>query len=208
MRRVAVGLLFAGAAFGQDLERFCIAGSDQGNGVEVGVDDAGVVHLSRVDRVFGGLLHTTVEADGTIATEEVARNISLLITAEVTDTGLLMDGEDIHICFHDARRKRLEVASFVAGGWSRVQLEQNVDGGSCDIVRFGNKLVVAYEDSGVLRVATRVGANWGVVDADRVPGRRVGAMPSLAVGPNDALVVAHRDMTNGELRVSRLDGGL
>ena len=210
MRAVAAGvaaLLTVAPAAAQDLERQCIAGSDLGNGLEVAVDAGGVVHLSRVARVEGSLLHTTIEADGTVATEEVAPNISLLITAEVRDTGILVDDDVVHICFHDARRKRLEVASRVAGVWSRVQLEQNVDGGSCDVARFGTKLVVAYEDAGVLRVATRNGANWGIVDADRVNGRMVGAMPSIAVGPDNALVVAHRDNTNGELRVSQLEAG-
>ena len=206
--RIALVACLATPALGQDLTRLCIAGNDAGYGLEVAVDAGGVVHLSRVHRVLGGLLHTTVEADGTIATEEVAANISLLLSAEVTDTGLLIDGDDIHICFTDARAKRMEVASRVAGVWNRVQLEQNVDGGACDIVKFGTKLVVAYEDAGVLRVATRTNAVWGIVTADQVPGHRVGDMPSIALGPNNALVVAHRDHTNGELRISHLDAGL
>ncbi len=205
--RGALAVLLAAAAFGQQLDRTCLPGNDLGNGLEVAVDGAGWVHLSRVGRVSGSLLHTEISPDGGVQNTTVAQGIGLLLTAEVEDTGLLIDGDQIHICFQDARRKRMEVASRVAGVWSRALVEDAVNGGACDLALFNGKLTVAYQDDGRLRVATRNGANWSAVTADSLAGAQVGEQPSIAVA-GAAIVVAHRDTSNGSLRITHLDGGL
>ncbi len=201
--------LWAAPAAAQDLERVCLPNNDEGNGLSLHVDDAGVMHLARVARIGRSLLYSRIEADHTVTTEVAAENVSRLLTAEVVDTGMRVEADGaVHICVHNAQRKRMVLASRAAGVWTVTTLESNVEGGGCDVTRYRGNLTVAYEDDGALKVATQAANGaWSIVTADQVGGRRVGVRPSVAVGPNDAIAIAHRDATQGNLRVSYLNFG-
>ncbi len=194
-------------ASAQDLVRGCLPVNDQGNGLSVQVGTDGVVHLARIARVARALLYTRIGADGVATTEIAATEISRLITAEVEDTGMLVEGDTVNICVFDAQRKRMVLAARSAGVWTLTTIAQNVEGGGCDLTRYRGRLTLAYENNGVLRVATEDAGTWSIVTADSLAGHRVGVRPALAVGPSDALAIAHRDATDGVLRVSWISLG-
>ena len=210
MRQLAATILMValGSAHAQQLARTCLPGNDLANGLELRVDGAGILHLTRVARVSGNLLYTRIGPDGVAVDEQIEARISRLAVDEVTDTGLLVDEQAVMTCYYSAADKRFKVATRQGdGSWDRVVLATGDGvGRTCDIVRYKGDPFVAWYEAGSLRVATRAGGVWQPLDADTPDARDVGHAPSIALGPANAIAIAHFDATREVLRVSSLDG--
>ncbi len=204
----AILTLAISGAHAQQLTRACLPGNDLANGLELRVDGIGDLHLTRVARVSGNLLYTRVGPDGSAIDEQIEERISRLAIDEVTDTGLLVDEQGVMTCYYSARDKRFKVATRQPDGtWDRVVLATGDGvGRGCDIVRYKGDPFVAWNESGALRVATQTDGAWQPLDADAPEGRDVGHSPSIALGPNNAIAIAHFDATRELLRISALDG--
>ena len=207
-RLVAIVLLVSGGASAQQLDRTCLPGNDLANGLALEVDAFGTVHFSRVARVSGNLLYTRVDHDGVAVDELVDERVSVLGLDEVTDTGLLADADDTLVCYYSASDKRFKVATRAADGtWTREVLATGDRVGTgCDLVRYKGDPVVAWNEAGTLRFATRRAGVWQAVVVDDAVGLDVGHWPAIATGPDNAIAIAHYDANNENLRISHLDG--
>ncbi len=205
-RSLIFSLLFLSNAWAQNLERSCLSDEDQGNGLDLAVDAFGLVHMSRVGRGTQNLLYTRIQADGSSIDEVVAEQMSELFFEEVEDTGILLEGGRVYICYHDVFQQEMRVATRENDLWSLSTVESYSSGSSCDLGLYQGELVVAYESAGVLKLGTLTGGSWNLSLADEVPGDRVGFQPSIALSPQGELVVAHRNLSQKELRIARWDG--
>jgi hypothetical protein len=198
-----------GLAGAQALAKHCLEGHDVGSGLDIAVAPDGTVHLSRVQRIIGNLLHTTIAPDGSSTDSVVTARMSILADDEVRSTGLALDGSTPWICYRNAPARRFEVAHRNPdGGWSVEVVDAGVAvGDGCDLAFVGGVLWVAYHADDRLRVGRRLGgAGWMTLDADTVPGADVGVHPAMAVDADGSVVIAHRNDTDGHLRITEWDG--
>lgn len=182
--------------------RTCFEPGDTGFGLSLAVGPAGDVHLARIARIDGHLIHTRVDAAGEAVDTEVARRVSRLAIDEVEDTDLLLVDGTPYICFYDAGERRLQVAFEGDEGWVRetVALGQRT-GGFCALDRLDGDVVVAYHHQESLWLGRRRGADdWVTSRIDNLAGSDVGLEVDLATVAG-RLVAAHHD-DRGGLRVS------
>jgi hypothetical protein len=196
------GVEVAGVA--PNLQRSCLAGRDDGIGLEMVYDDASTLHLAHINRLSGDLVYHTIQSDGAAAREVVQAGISIFFDNEVNDVGLtLVDGEP-WICAREVRENRLSLWVHDAGGWTRSTIIAAPNlGDTCELGTLLGTPVVFFQRDGALWSGTRLGANWLTAEADGLQGATVGTDAALLVGPGARLVVAHQDETNGTLRVTR-----
>jgi hypothetical protein len=195
-------LLAAPAAHAQTFERTCLPQEDAGDGLSLGVDARNRIHVSRISRLTGALLHTLVRADGQANDAQVVGGVSLLAVNEVDDTQIVLNGLQPRICYHHAVDRTFEVARQTAEGWQREVVHEGVGAGRwCTLRQHRRTLVSVFgSDDGRLRWALRRGDdNWDVAqidDADEPVGRGV-SLTEI----NGALVAAHRTEMD-QLRVT------
>ncbi len=202
---IALALLAAPAAA---RETVCLPGEYQGDGQQLAVAADGTLHLARVDRILGALLHTAIAPDGAARDTVVVDRLSRLLDDEVRDLGLVVADGAVHICAYDAVQRRFDVHTGVDGQWQRAPLDVGPRvGESCELAQTPGGLFAAWRGAGVLRAALRTDGGWRVVDVDALPDSDVGGQPSIAVG-DGVIAIAHLDATAGALRVSaaRTDG--
>lgn len=203
----ALGGPFAGAAHAQYQPPECLPRTDQGNGVELGVDPLGGAHIVHIDRIGGALLRSFWDVGAAPVDDTVANGVSRFGFIEVDDTGVTTNAAgDLRVCFFDATVGALRVAIEGANGaWTleNVLAGQRV-GDQCDLREAPNgNLVVAFHHDSRLKVATRTAANtWNVAVANETATKDVGVDPALAIAPDGTLVIAHANLTDGPLRVT------
>jgi hypothetical protein len=186
----------------QALERTCLPGDSRSQALDAVVDAAGTVHLSRVDRVSGDLLHTRIAPDGRAVDTVVAAGISRLAVDEVTRTGLALWHDEPAICFHSARIPGLGVATHDAAGWHVRTLVTGADAGrDCALVADATRLRVIHRDADTLVAGEIAPGAWAPITLDRVPGRTVGRDLAALSDATGHLLVAHHDGL-GQLRVT------
>lgn len=196
-----LGLLPA-SAVAQGFEKICLPQEDAGDGLSLAVDRRNRLHLARISRLTGSLLHTTVHADGQIADAQVVAGVTLLALNEVDDTQILVEGDRPRICYHHAVSNAFEVAIQTPQGWQREVVHRGVGAGRWCTLRAWRRTMVSVfgSDDGRLRMAMRRGPNdWEVSiidEADEAVGREV---TLTEIG--GALVAAHRTESN-LLRIS------
>lgn len=182
-----------GIAQAQSFERLCLPQEDAGDGASLGVDSRNRLHVSRISRLTGALLHTLVRANGEVTDAQVVGGVSLLALNEVDDTQIVLAGLQPRICYHHAVDNTFEVAVQTADGWQREVIHEGPGAGRwCTLMAHRRTLVSVFgSDDGRLRMALRRGANdWDVElidDADDPVGREVSLTEV-----NGALVAAHR----------------
>jgi hypothetical protein len=198
-------------ASAQALTRTCLSGEARSQGLSVQVDGDGRVHLSRVDRITGDVLHTVIGPDGAATDVVVAAAASRLAADEITVTGLALIDDDPVICFRNPRVGGVFVAWRAGGGFVTRQVAAAADAGrDCGLVREGEGLRLFFTEAGRLRTATLAGpgaAAAGVLDLDAVAGRAVGRDLEALTDDTGAWAVVHHDGT-GALRLTYpFDGG-
>ena len=195
--------LSLGVAQAQDFERACLGIDDQGDGLELAVDAIGDLHLSRVGRIGGQLFYTRIGPDGVASSEIVVNRIARFPTTQVKATGIIAVDGAVHICFHNKLSNRFQLATRNGADWSVETIEDGVEGDGCALAVDSGQLLIVYQGNGALRmVRGQPGQNWNPVTIDQVPGGRIGLDPSLVVADNGDAMVAHRDETEGALRLT------
>jgi hypothetical protein len=189
----------------QTLVRTCLPGEARSQGLAARVDAGGDLHLSRVDRVLGDVLHTVVAPDGVVTDTVVAPAASRLAIDEITSTGLALVGDEPVICFRNPRTPALTVAWRAGGVFRTTRIAAGAEAGrDCAVLAAGAGVRVFWREAGRLRT-TDLGAAGGVplapVDLDAPPGLEVGR--DLAVLDDGAgrFYVAHHD-GQGALRLT------
>ncbi|MCA9544180.1 MAG: hypothetical protein KC613_07305, partial [Myxococcales bacterium] len=212
MRRlhlIATLLTLAAPAWAWDGVRTCGPDSGWGQALSLAVDGGGTVHLLRVRRVGGDLLHTTVDPAGAFTDTVVAAGISRLVSDEVHDTGLWVDADGtVTGCWRNAGSGRFEVGQRPPGGaWALAYTVARDDAGaSCAVARLATgRLLVAFSDGDDLRVSWSDGAGWQTRVAD-APGRPVGGGVRIAESVGGTVVLVHQAQDPGRLRVTRAVG--
>jgi hypothetical protein len=198
---VALTVCLGSVAHAQSLVRTCLPGQDRGRALDLAVDARGTVHLSRVDRVPGDLLHTEVGPDGVAVDTVVAAEVSRFGLEEVVDTDLALWDDDPRICWVRPATGQLVLSSRTAGVWSSRVLAAGADG-PCALVRQGDVLRIAWAAEGRLRVGALVGRRFSSVEADSAPGDQVGRGVDLKLGADAQLVIAHTDSFASRLRLT------
>ncbi len=200
-------LLMAAPAWGQGLERLCYDDADGGGGLEMAVDPLGIVHVSRVRRATGDLIHSTVGPAGVLTDAIAAASVSLLAVDETTDTDIVTEPRTrrARICYYDGRLRALRVALEQDDGTYTAETvaEGRRAGDSCALGLLGDgTLVLAFQQDGRLRFGRRAAGGWDVVDADAPAGGNVGHEVDLHVQPDDSILMAHRDIAAARMRLT------
>ena len=198
---VALSVCFGSMAHAQSLVRTCLPGQDRGRALDLAVDARGHVHLSRLDRLPGALLHTEVGPDGTPVDTVVEANVSRFGLDEVVDTDLALWDDDPRICWVRPSTGQLVLSARTAGVWSSRVLATGADG-PCALARQGDVLRVAWAAEGRLRVGALVGRRFTSVEADSALGNQVGRGVDLKLGADAQLVIAHTDASARGLRLT------
>ena len=170
------------------------------------VDAFGVIHMSRIRRLAGDLIYTRITADGRRTDVVVAEDISTLGGNEVDDTDItLLDGQPA-IAFRN-NAGRYEVAMLVGAAFERTTVVDNASAGyHCEIGVLNGQLVTAFTQGRNLRFATRAAnGQWQAQNVDAVF-RSVGREAHMTFWQGEP-VIAHRDFTLGQLRLSRRNAG-
>ncbi|MCB9550885.1 MAG: hypothetical protein H6705_03180 [Myxococcales bacterium] len=208
-----LGVALAAGSAQAELTMRCLDEGDAGNAISLVVDGRGVAHLTRVFRVTGDLVYTTIDPavapPGGVSTATVAAFISQIFNDEVVATDLALFEGVPHVCFYNAWQDRLEVAWQTPGGWVREVVDEGPRvGDACGLFRDGAAIGVVYRDGDDLAAAVRRGADdWRSEVADR-GGGRVGVEVDVVQLADGRVVAAHRDDADGDLRVSwRARGG-
>jgi len=150
---VALGGMPALAA-AQALTRTCLVGEARSQGLAVQVDGDGQVHLSRVDRITGDVLHTVVGPNGTATDVVVAAAASRLAADEITATGLALVDDAPAVCFRNPRAGGLFVAWHAGGGFVTEQVAAAAEAGrDCGLVREGDGLRVFFTEASSSHIA-------------------------------------------------------
>ena len=137
--RIVLCLLFATPVVAQGLERVCLEVNDANFALSLAVDDHGRAHLIHVDRIFGDLVHTVLTAPDGIESEVAAVRVSLLGTAEVRDSGLVIVDDVPRVCFYDARARALKVTERIDDEWVASDVREGQDvGDQCAIAAVGD----------------------------------------------------------------------
>jgi hypothetical protein len=172
---------------------------DDGQGLQIVVDDLARRHLLRVRVVGGDLRYSRIDVDGTVLTETVATRVSRLAIDEVEHPELaLWDGAPV-ACFYDATAQRMRFAERVgADDW---QVQDLAVGGrdGCSLLTSGaDRWVVWAGSAGDIRAARRTGANtW----AEEVVAVDTGTAVDAEALSDGRLVVAFGD-PSGALNIS------
>ncbi len=207
--RRALPILLVAAAAQAELTRQCLDEADSGNGLSVAVDSTNVLHLGRVRRVLGDVVHTTIAADGAVTNEVVVRAASRLGVDEIVDTDLLLVDDVPWLCFYNAAAQRLEVARRGEDEWVRETVAMGVGAGrSCALGRAAAGIVMAYGHDGALWFARRgEDGSWATEPIDDGgPDNDAGSEVDLSIGPGDTPVVVHGDTTLHKLHVTWFSG--
>jgi hypothetical protein len=203
---MASTLALTAPAHAQFAPAACLAGSDQGNGLELTLDRSGQAHLTHIDRVTGTLYYSRWDVGAQPVRENVALNVSQFALLEVDDTGLTLDASGHpRVCYFDATLGAFRVGLRSANGWALETVLVGASAGDqCDIsIAPDGALHTVFHHDSKLKHAVRTGANaWTVTIADQVAGRNLGVDPSMRFAADGTLAVAAGDFTNGELRVS------
>jgi MYXO-CTERM domain-containing protein len=200
------GLLCVSAAAAQTHEEFCLPADeiDAGQGLRLAVSPQGDLHLLRVKRVGGHLLHTIIGADGAPETTQVAERISRLAIDEVEHFDLRWDGDGLLGCWYDASFQRLQFGAWTPdAGWSVETVTEAGVLDGCRLARAGARLWVVYSSDAGLSAAWREGE--GAWASEVVQAGAVGDSPDVVGQPDGSLLVAHRGLP-GDLWVSSWDG--
>ncbi|MBV72402.1 MAG: hypothetical protein CMH52_13845, partial [Myxococcales bacterium] len=181
---------------------------DEANGnwaLSLAVDDLGVVHVSRIRRLSGDLVYTRIGPDGVKQDTVVAEDVSTLGGDEVSDTDITLFNGRPAIAFRN-NDGRYEVAIQEQGQWRRSTVIENASAGfHCEVAVANGQLVTAFTQGRNLRFGTRqANGQWQLTTIDSIF-RSVGREADLAIW-NDEPVIAHRDFTLGQLRISRRSG--
>jgi len=189
------------------VSHFCIEDSDNDLGLAFAIDDDDVVHLSRVQRVSGNLLYTTIDQNNVVQNERLATRISAIAIDEVDDTDIVLTPTEPAICFRDVRQRVLQVALKVGEEWARETIEANVDAGrDCQLAWHNGTLFLAFRTGSVLKIATRAGPDEWVVEVVDEPVRTAAGHGVEMVWLDGRLVLIHQDPDLGALKVSWQDG--
>lgn len=203
---LGVGLAGVGTpALAYDWTRTCLdIPSDQGFALKVAVGPDGEVHLARIQRVLGNLMHSRVAPDGQVTSSQVAAGISNFGVTEVKALDIEIFGGVPHLCHYEVRADRISVAigSGQPGGGFTSEVVFAGPGArdGCALFSVGGRVGVAYNTAEGLQVALRVGPNqWASETVDR---GRIGLEVDAATLDNGEVVLAHREEPGWELRLS------
>jgi hypothetical protein len=192
-------------ATGDPLVRTCLPGEARSQGLAARVDPDGQVHLSRVDRLTGDVLHTVVGPDGRAVDTVVALAASRLALDEITVTGLTLIDDAPAICYRNPRAGGFFVAWRGDDGFATRRVAAAADAGrDCGLVPDGAGLRVFWTEAGKLRTATLAmpgGAPIDLLDLDAPAGRSVGHDLDAQTDAAGAYAVVHHD-AQGALRLT------
>ena len=177
---VSAMTLFWGSANGQGLSKSCLNDEGAGEALEMAVDGIGDVHFSRIISSSRELVYTHVAPNGTVTNDIIVGPVSPFVGQRLSKTDIEIDGNTIYICFRDKLQDQVRLAIRSGNVWSLETVQSNVTGDGCSLSIGNGSALVAYEATGKLNVATRLGpSNWQRTTIDSVSGQRVGVMPDL-----------------------------
>jgi Notch 1 len=214
MRRYHWALVLAllglsGPALAQGLTKTCLDDESAGEALELAVDSIGDIHLSRVLSSSRELVYTHVDPQGQVNNEIVTGPVSPFVGSRLIQTDIETEGSIPYICFRDKLANRVRLAFKTGGNWSIETIQSSVTGDGCTLTIDEGTIVVAYEASGKLNLATRTAPNnWQRQIVDSVSGQRVGVTPDMKISSAGHRVIAHRNRTQNVLRITENRDGV